>query len=71
MQFSSGNIRSFNPQSNESYNQIGVASFEDASAPGIPVFTIPVMTIVVNGNVAPAPIENPQNLNGNQNGNVH
>jgi len=65
VQFSNGNLRSFNPQNNESYNQIGVASFEDAAAPGIPVFTIPVMTIVVNGTVAPTPIGVPQNPNGN------
>jgi hypothetical protein len=71
VQFTNPNLRSFNPQNNESYNQVGVASFEDAAAPGIPVFTIPVMTIVVNGNVAPTPIGNPNNFNspGNPNGN--
>lgn len=72
VQFSNGNLRSFNPQNNEPYSQIGVASFEDAAAPGIPVFTIPVMTIIVNGTVAPTPIGNPQNPGneapGNPNG---
>lgn len=72
VQFSNGNLRSFNPQNNEAYSQLGVASFEDAAAPGIPVFTIPVMTIIVNGTVAPTPIGNPQDPNheapGNPNG---
>lgn len=45
------NLRSFNPQVNESYALTNTnLQFEDVAQPGVPVFTIPTMSVVISVN---------------------